>query len=259
MPLPSDETTPPVTKTYFVHAHTRPLSREAARIPTSRDSTSSAASVPASPRTHDPYGTAPRSAPLGAPSARGRRAGRRPSRASFLGRSGWHRDDARPRVRSPFDRTRAAHLDIGRRLDGRCHVQRSIRVDLADTSVTERLDDAPADEDVPLGRVHVPARARREAAAVGLDAGDPGPPVGEVVRLGEERPDVRPRRKQLARSLVHSFERASRGTRRRRASARARRGARRRRGARSACASGRRAPSRPGSAGRRGSRSAAGG
>ena len=36
----------------------------------------------------------------------------------------------------------------------------------------------------------------REAAAVGLDARDAGPPVGEVVRLGEERPDVVERREE---------------------------------------------------------------
>src|ERR671936_734380 len=45
------------------------------------------------------------------------------------------------------------------------------------------------------------SRSGREAAPVGLDGGDPGPPVGEVARLGEEGPDVLARRKELARGL----------------------------------------------------------
>src|SRR5205823_13714020 len=45
----------------------------------------------------------------------------------------------------------------------------------------------------------LPARARREAAAVRLDAEDARPPVGEVVRLGDEGPDVGARREQVPR------------------------------------------------------------
>src|SRR5579872_5823362 len=40
------------------------------------------------------------------------------------------------------------------------------------------------------GAADRPARPRREPAAVRLHTGQAGPPVGEVVRLGEERPDV---------------------------------------------------------------------
>src|SRR3954447_9108405 len=42
----------------------------------------------------------------------------------------------------------------------------------------------------------LPARAGREAAPVRLDSRDARPPVGEVVRVGEERPDVGHRREQ---------------------------------------------------------------
>src|SRR5262249_56907478 len=42
-----------------------------------------------------------------------------------------------------------------------------------------------------------------EAAAVGLDADDRGEAVGEVVGLGEEAPDVRARREQLAGRRSH--------------------------------------------------------
>src|SRR6266852_3311196 len=47
----------------------------------------------------------------------------------------------------------------------------------------------------------MPARAGREAAAVGLQAADPGPPVRQVVRLRQHAPDVLARREQLARCL----------------------------------------------------------
>src|SRR6266516_667195 len=45
---------------------------------------------------------------------------------------------------------------------------------------------------------HLPARPRCEAAAIGLHAGDSGPPVGQGVRLGEEAPDVAARGEQCA-------------------------------------------------------------
>ena len=44
----------------------------------------------------------------------------------------------------------------------------------------------------------LPAGSRRQAAPVGLDGMDARPPVGEVVRLGEELPDVLTRREQLS-------------------------------------------------------------
>src|SRR5436190_467003 len=47
-----------------------------------------------------------------------------------------------------------------------------------------------------------PPCARGEPAAVGLDARDAGPPVGEVVGLGEERPDVVDRRDERSVSCV---------------------------------------------------------
>src|SRR3954451_15438441 len=105
----------------------------------------------------------------------------------------------------------------------------------------------------PVGAEHLPPRARGQAATVGLHAGDAGEPVGEVERLRDERPDVPERREQGALSCE-----AWQGTPGRRASARARPCARRRRAARCACASGRRPPSRRGSGGRRARRSAAG-
>jgi hypothetical protein len=54
----------------------------------------------------------------------------------------------------------------------------------------EKTGRAPADD--------LPASARGEAASVGPDRGVPRPPVGEVSRLGEERPDVSSRGQELA-------------------------------------------------------------
>src|SRR6266536_2513848 len=48
----------------------------------------------------------------------------------------------------------------------------------------------------PVRAEHLPARAGGEAAPVGLDARHARPPVGEVVRVGEERPHVGQRREQ---------------------------------------------------------------
>jgi hypothetical protein len=45
--------------------------------------------------------------------------------------------------------------------------------------------------------MELPARGGRKTAPVGRDACDPGPPVGEVVRLGQEEPDVLQRREQF--------------------------------------------------------------
>ena len=50
----------------------------------------------------------------------------------------------------------------------------------------------------PHRRVQLPARGRRKAAAVGRDRRDAGPPVREVMRLGEEQPDILQGREQLA-------------------------------------------------------------
>src|SRR5207248_3367723 len=49
------------------------------------------------------------------------------------------------------------------------------------------------------GRDQLPARAGSETAPVGLHPGDAGPPVRQVIGLGDERPDVGARREQLAR------------------------------------------------------------
>jgi hypothetical protein len=57
----------------------------------------------------------------------------------------------------------------------------------------------PAEERRAIGRMYLPARAFGDAAPVGPHGGDPGPPVGEVVRLGDKRPDVVARREQLTR------------------------------------------------------------
>ena len=70
----------------------------------------------------------------------------------------------------------------------RDHDERAAHVRLAEERGTVLADD-------------VPARPRREAATVGLEPADAGPPVGQVVRLGQQLPDVRPRREQLARCL----------------------------------------------------------
>src|SRR5438045_3488746 len=106
----------------------------------------------------------------------------------------------------------------------------------------------------PIGPEHLPAGAGCEAAAVRLDARDARPPVGEVVRLREERPDVVDRREQDSISCV-----PWQGTPGRRASARARPCALRARAARCSCAWGRPGPSRRGNAGRRARRAAAAG
>ncbi len=132
------------------------------------------------------------------------------------------------------------------------------------TSVTSSVPAAPGrlnmlgqnDEDArrqDIRRPDRPARSGGEPTPVRLDAADVRPPVGEVVRLGEEGPDVLDRREQDAVSCV-----PWQGTPGRRASARARRAARRRRAARSACAWDRPGSSRRGSGGRRAPRSAAG-
>src|ERR1051326_2776954 len=101
--------------------------------------------------------------------------------------------------------------------------------------------------------LHLPAAPRRHPAPVRLDAGDAGPPVGQVVRLGDERPDVLDRREQDALRCV-----PLEGTPSRLASPRHRPAARPRSRRRSSCAWGRPGSSPPGSAGRRRRRSAAG-
>src|SRR5579864_668606 len=100
--------------------------------------------------------------------------------------------------------------------------------------------------------LHLPARSFGEPAPVRLDAGDAGPPVRQVVRLGDEAPDVLDRGEEGELSCG-----PQRGTPARRASVRSRPSARPRRGGRCACASGRPGSSRRGSAGRRRPRSAA--
>ena len=76
-----------------------------------------------------------------------------------------------------------------------------VRIDLADDQ--HRLDGSPTREDVLLRSLDLPASPRSEAAPVGLDTGDPRPPVGEVKRLGDERPDVGSRGEQLAARGAH--------------------------------------------------------
>ena len=57
----------------------------------------------------------------------------------------------------------------------------------------------PTEERRAVVTLNVPAGALRDAAAVRLDAGDPRPPVGKVVRLRDERPHVVARREEQAR------------------------------------------------------------
>src|SRR5437588_770545 len=56
-----------------------------------------------------------------------------------------------------------------------------------------------AGEEVVLPPPHLPARVDGEASPVRLDADDARPPVGEMVRLRQKRPDVGSRRKNLSR------------------------------------------------------------
>src|SRR4051794_38238790 len=98
----------------------------------------------------------------------------------------------------------------------------------------------PSEEARLVRAEDTPPRARGEPASVGLDTRDARPPVGEVVGLREEGPDVVDRRDERSVSCV-----PRQGTPGRRACAPARPCARPRRAARSACASGRRALSPP--------------
>src|SRR5262249_33518806 len=83
-------------------------------------------------------------------------------------------------------------------------VERPALVRLDGAHEQHRLALTAAREDVLCAEAHLPAGVGSEAAPVWLDADDPGPPVGEVVGLGEEAPDVRPRREQLAGRRPHS-------------------------------------------------------
>ena len=58
-----------------------------------------------------------------------------------------------------------------------------------------------AEERRTVARSDRPPRAFGEPAAIGLHGRDPGPPVGQMVGLGEEAPDVLARREQLPRCL----------------------------------------------------------
>ena len=74
------------------------------------------------------------------------------------------------------------------------------RPDFQDGDRAHRLSRPQEDGDDAAGLRagdELPARTGREAAPVCLDAVDAGPPVAEVVRLGQEGPDVRAGREQL--------------------------------------------------------------
>src|SRR5579884_22956 len=127
------------------------------------------------------------------------------------------------------------------------------RHDLQDEQGAAEL--GPTEEARPARPLHVPERPRRERAPHRrLHPLQARPPVGEQLGLGEERPDLVDRRGQGAPSDV-----PRQGTPARRASARARPAAPRRRAARSAHASAPPPSSRHGSGGPRRLRSAADG
>src|SRR5262245_21814238 len=282
MPFPSAETTPPVTKTYFgARALTGfqgssgggrigfPASAAAAAWNTSW-------SCPGSdPRQWPDH----RAIPPALSHSRARRASRMRGSARRSGRGLRLLPGAKERV-EPQERApgiRAPETDQPRTVDEERHLRpllverlkRELRVD----PVARELERDPLhgldveDEQrprrerlaEPVGAVRpddLPARARGEPAAVRLDAGDVRPPVGEVVRLREEPPDVLDRRED---DLVRDLPRQrGRGTRTRRASARARPCAPRRRAGRSACVLDHLEPSRRESGGLRARRSAAG-
>ena len=220
MPLPRDETTPPVTKTYFV---ARPAHRREFPCLGSRGSTVAA------PRRR-PVGTAIECSM--ADSARPRRwterlarthAGVERSRClarrSRRGASGSERAPSRTRHRSP---SRYGARACGpRRRTASVIVTSSFCCTSCQASSnggsTVRDDDQRprrrACAGAPGGSTRRTCQRApaREAAAVGPHAGRSRPPVRQVVRLGEERPDVARRgATQLAGSPVLTCARASR-------------------------------------------------
>ena len=83
---------------------------------------------------------------------------------------------------------------------------RELLLDVAPDEAAFRLDGRDHDDAVGLrppeqadlaATGDLPARALGDTAPVGANGGIAGPPVGEVVRLGEQRPGVRPGRDQL--------------------------------------------------------------
>src|SRR6185437_3588798 len=168
IPFPSADTTPPVTKTYF-----------GARALTGFQASSG-------------YGR----------------------RSEFFARA--------QQAVQPFERDarqRAAQAEEPRRVDHEgglraalvLRVDRHVGIDPVSSEVErdpasrhdveddERSGGLPAAKVPGLGRADdLPSRAGCEAAPVGLDSCDAGPPVGEVVRLCEEVPDVVERREQHA-------------------------------------------------------------
>src|SRR5437773_7548267 len=220
IPLPSADTTPPVTKTYF-----------GARVLTGFQGSS------VSGRRSELFPGSEQRVQLVERPAR--------KRAAHQPRALDREDGLRPLVVHRLELELRVEA-LGRKLER----DAPHRHDVEHEERSGRL--RPPEEPRLVRRHDLPARSGREAAAVGFDAGDARPPVGEVVRLGEERPDV------LERGEQDAFSREPwQGTPGRRASARARPAAPRPRAARCACASGRRAPSRRRSAGRRAPRSGA--
>src|SRR5919201_1781531 len=205
IPLPRPETTPPVTNTYFVARSVVTLSPRDANVPCS--------------------------------------AGRHVSPRSELGR----RLDERVQAVERSVREGAAEADQPGAGDGerrdRPVGRRGLEPELGLDPLARELEDEPlrprgrgheehparvraAEEARPVRAANLPARAGGEAAAVGLDGRDAGPPVGEVARHREKGPHVLARGEELAGRLNARHRRpplAGRGE------ARRRRGPRRRR------------------------------
>src|SRR5919199_885201 len=175
IPLPRPETTPPVTNTYFVARSVVTVSPRDANVAREADGA--------------------------AISELGRRLDERVQAVGGAGRGRAAEADQPPAAdgerRDPPVGRRGLEPELGLeplagqlegdplRPRGRQHVEHPGRV-------------RAAEEAGPVRAVDLPPRAGGEAAAVGLDSRDPGPPVGEVVRLGEEGPHVLARREELA-------------------------------------------------------------
>src|SRR4051812_42309577 len=164
IPFPSAETTPPVTKTYF---GARALTGFQGSSAGGRRSEIVAGLDEVVQPVERMHGVA-------APKAYEKRAV----------------DEERRRRAALVDRTqRELHVDP---VAGQLERDPFHRRDLEDEQHPCRL--RPPEKARLVRAEDAPACARREPATVGLDARDAGPPVGQVVRLCEERPDVVDRR-----------------------------------------------------------------
>ena len=200
MPLPRDETTPPVTKTYLaLKRGWRP-----AGDPLPREPTELQPSSPSLPRRRMVRGGRKvredvRGRRLSGP---GRRAGRAAARASVAGegrapaRDG-HSDrcgSLRPQEDGARGGPVASLLPSGRGArtarssTARTRVITRVRTSGAGAGRTSDGGRSGRGATCSSDRSDPPAGAGLEAAPVGLDADDSGPPVREVIGLGEETP-----------------------------------------------------------------------